>query len=92
MGLPIAPIARIAIRYGAVAVASYAATRRLERGRRDQRAEDAMDDLEEGLFVRREKNQINGSGRFRRVIRLGRDGAGIEIDIAGHSRFKVRRI
>jgi len=42
MPLPLAPIATIALRYGVVAIATYAVTRRIERGYFDQRGEDAM--------------------------------------------------
>jgi hypothetical protein len=54
MALPLAPIAGFALRYGAVALTAYAIARVAERGQRDQRAEDAMDDLPEGVRVHRE--------------------------------------
>ena len=92
MPLPIAPVAGIALRYGAVALAAWAATRRLERGFRDQRAEDALDALEEGLTLRREAGQANATGRWRRRVRLGTDGPGVEIDLAALGRLRLRRI
>jgi len=92
MPLPLAPIAGIAIRYGTVALATYAVTRKISRGRRDQRAEDAMDDLDEGLSMRREAGQANTTARFRRVIRIGDDGPGIEIDISALGRFSIRKL
>ena len=91
MALPLAPIAGIALRYGAVAVATYAITAYAGQGRRDQRAEDALDDVPEGLTLRREKNQANATSRFRRVIRLGANGPGVEIDASVLGRIRLRR-
>ncbi|WP_456391281.1 hypothetical protein [Profundibacter sp.] len=92
MPLPLAPIATVALRYGAVALASYAVTRKISRGRRDQRAEDALDDLEDGLSLRREDGQASSTARFRRKIRLGNDGPGVEIDITALGRIKIRKL
>jgi hypothetical protein len=92
MALPLAPIAGLALRYGAVAMATYALTRTIDQGRRDQRAEDAFDDLQEGLTVRRDGEQANGTGRFRRVIRLGETGPGVEIDASVLGRVRIRRV
>ena len=91
MPLPLAPIAGVALRYGAVAVASYAIAAYASHGRRCQRAEDAHDGLEEGVTLRHERGQMNGTGRFRRVIRLGEDGPGVEIDASLFGRIRVRR-
>ncbi|HHS89582.1 MAG TPA: hypothetical protein ENJ26_04360 [Rhodobacteraceae bacterium] len=92
MPLPIAPIAGFALRYGAVAVAAYAVSRRVDRGFRDQRAEDALDELNEGVSVRRDAEQTNVAGRFCRVIRIGDDGPGVEIDISALGRIRLRRV
>lgn len=92
MPLPLTPIAGLALRYGAVAVATYAVARRMDRGRFDQRAEDALDTVEEGVTLRREGEQLNATGRFRRVIRLGQDGPGVELDITGLTRIRVKRV
>ncbi len=92
MPIPIAPFAGIALRYGAVAVATYAIARRMERGHFDQRGEDAMDDVNEGVTLRGEKSQLNGTGRFRRVIRLGRSGPGVEVDATALTRIRIRRL
>ena len=93
MPLPLAPIAGLAIRYGLVAVAAYGVHRALRAGRCDQRAEDAMDALDEGVAVHRPKDrsQTNAAARFRRVIRMG-DGFGIEIDAAAFGRFRIRKV
>ena len=92
MPLPLAPIAGIALRYGAVAVATYALTRRIRRGHFDQRAEDAMDDVNEGLTLRRDADQLNGTSRFKRRVRLGATGPGIEIDVTALGRIRLRKI
>ncbi len=92
MPLPLAPIAGFAIRYGAVALASYGLRRALRKGRTDQRAEDALDDMDEGVAVHRpaDRGQTNAAARFRRVIRWG--DTAIEIDAAALGRFRVRKV
>jgi len=92
VALPIAPLAGLALRYGAVALTAYAVSRSSGHGRRDQRAEDAMDDTGEGLHLRRDGEQMNASGRVRRVIRLGSTGPGVEIDATALSRIRIRRL
>lgn len=92
MPLPLAPIAGVALRYGLVAIATYAVTRRIDRAHFDQRGEDAMDSVNEGLSIRRNADQMNGTGRFRRVIRVGRSGPGVEIDITGLGRIRLRKV
>lgn len=92
MALPLAPVAAVALRYGAVAVASYALARQIGPGRRDQRAEDALDEVPEGLTARREPEQTNVTGRIRRVIRLGKTGPGLEIDAVSITRIRIRRV
>lgn len=92
MPLPLAPIAAFALRYGTVVVATYAVARSVERGRRDQRHEDALDDAPEGMTARRDKEQVNATARMRRVIRLGSNGPGIEIDAVGLTRIRFRKV
>lgn len=92
MPLPLAPITVIALRYGTVALASYAFARRVDRGRRDQRAEDALDELPEGLTARREAEQVHATGRLKRVIRLGAGGPGVEIDASALGRLRFRKV
>ena len=92
MPLPLAPIAGVALRYGILAVAAYGVKRALRKGRTDQRAEDAMDRMDEGLAVHRpaDRGQTNAAARFRRVIRWG--ASGIEIDAAALARFRIRKL
>lgn len=94
MPLPVAlaPIARIALRYGAVALAGYALARQIDPGRRCQHAEDAHDRLEEGVTLRREPGQANTTARFRRILRMGGTGPGLEIDASALGRLRVKRV
>ena len=92
MAIHLAPVAGVALRYGAVALAAYAATRAIPKLRRDQRVEDTLDTVEEGLEARRDSEQVNATGRFRRVIRLGQRGPGVEIDAVALTRIRVRRV
>jgi hypothetical protein len=93
MALPLAPFAGVALRYGAVALAAYALTRRVGVSQTDQRSEDALDRVADGIAAHRPKDrpQVNAEGRFRRVIRLGPDGPGLEVDLAALGRLRVRR-
>lgn len=92
MPLPLAPVAGLALRYGTVALATYAVARRAAPGRRDQRAEDALDSLDEGLTVRRDAEQANATARFARTIRLGQDGPGFHVDLSALGRIRIRRV
>ncbi len=98
MPLPLAPLVPVIIRLGAVTAAGWAVRRaiiaRTAMGRTDQRAEDAFDDLGEGLAIHRpadraDERQTNTAVRMIRVIRIG--GRRIEIDAAFMGRFRIRR-
>lgn len=100
MPLPLAPLLPLALRLGAVATASYAASRwikaRTHPGRTDQRAEDALDDLGEGLSLHRPEDraaegvsQTNTTARMVRVIRVG--GRQFRLDAAFMARFRVSK-
>lgn len=92
MPLPLAPIAGFALRYGAVAIAGYAISKHVNRGHYDMRGEDAMDDVNEGMSIRKDNEQLNGTVRYRRTVRLGKSGPGVEIDITALGRVKFRKI
>jgi hypothetical protein len=96
MPLPVAPIAGLALRYGlrygTVALATYALLRRAERLPRSQRAEDALDQVDEGLALRRDPDQASAAARLKRGIRLGAGGPGIEVDLSALGRLRFRRI
>jgi hypothetical protein len=98
MPLPLAPLLPFALRLGLVATTTYAVTRwvraRTLVGRTDQRAEDALDDLGEGLAVhsptdRAEDGQTNASARVRRVIRFR--GKTYELDAGLIARLRLRQ-
>ena len=100
MPFPLAPFVPIVIRLGLVAGAGLAAQRlwaaTTQVGRTDQRAEDALDDLGEGLAVHRPADraadggtQTNTAGRIVRTIRIGRRR--IEIDAAFLGRLRIRK-
>lgn len=67
-------------------------------GRMDQRAEDALDDLDEGLALHRtrvlgdagDNRQTNAAARFRRVIRFR--GQRVEIDAGFLGRIRLRQV
>jgi hypothetical protein len=94
MPFPLVPIAGAALSFGGVAIATWFLARHVQPARIDQRAEDALDDLPEGLTARRpvDRDQGNMTGRFRRVIRLPGDGGAIEIDAAFVARLRARRL
>ena len=94
MALPLAPLAVVAAKYGALALAGYALARQIQPGHLNQRTEDALDEVEEGLSTLRprDREQVNGAIRFRRVIRLGLNGPGFEIDATMLGRVRMRRV
>jgi hypothetical protein len=96
--LALAPLVPIALRLGAFAAIGYAAKRmitaRAHPGRTDIRAEDALDDLGEGIAVHRpadlpESRQTNTTARLRRTIRFR--GKTYEVDAGLIARFRIRR-
>jgi hypothetical protein len=94
MPLPLVPLAGVALKYGGIAFATWLVTRRVQPARIDQRAEDALDDLPEGLAARRpaDRGQANLTWRFRRIIRLPGDGRSFEVDAGLLGRLRARRV
>lgn len=99
MPLPLAPLMPLLLRIGAAAVAGYAASRWIsaqsQPGRLDQRAEDALDDLEEGLAFHRPRDladdrQGNAALRLRRHLHLR--GETWELDAGMIARIRLRRM
>lgn len=97
MPLPLAPLIPLAVRLGLVASTTWAVTRLVRSaahpGRTDQRAEDALDDLGEGLTLHRPADragdgQTNATARVRRVIRFR--GRNYEVDAGLMARFRLR--
>lgn len=102
MALPIVPIAGIAVKYGAVALVGYVLARRIAPGRTDMRAEDALDDLPDGVTLHappapggagpEAERQLGLTARLRRTFRpLGLPG-GVELDLSGMARLRLRRV
>lgn len=99
MPLPLAPIASVALRNGALALAGLAVARALARkgtSDTDPQGNSAappagLDDLADGigLAVTDAGDGFALRGRWRRVLRLGRHGPGLEIDVAGFGRMKI---
>jgi hypothetical protein len=97
MPLPLAPLLPLAIRLGLVATTTLAITRWVRSGthpgRTDQRAEDALDELGEGVTLHRpadraEARQTNATARLRRVIHFR--GRVYEVDAGLMARFRLR--
>jgi hypothetical protein len=99
MPLPLAPLLPLALRLGAVTAVGLAvrswARRTSFPGRTDQRAEDALDALGEGLSMHRpadraegEVSQTNATARVVRVIRVG--GRSWEFDAGLMARVRLR--
>ncbi|HLQ19334.1 MAG TPA: hypothetical protein VK146_10175 [Tabrizicola sp.] len=98
MPLPLAPLIPLAVRLGLVASTTWAVTRLVRSashpGRTDQRAEDALDDLGEGLSLHRpadraEDRQTNASARLRRIVRFR--GKAYEVDAGLMARVRLKR-
>lgn len=94
MPLPLAPIALSVAKIGGVALVAWAVSRRVQPARIDQRAEDALDDLPDGLAARRprDREQANLNGRYLRRIRIPGMARAIEIDAAFLARLRARRV
>ncbi|MEZ5911001.1 MAG: hypothetical protein R3D84_01255 [Paracoccaceae bacterium] len=92
MPLPLAPVAGFALRYGTLAVLAWGVKRSLRPGRTDQRAEDALDEADDGLAVHRprDRGQTNATGRFRRTFRWG--SRAVEVDAAAMARIRIRKV
>jgi hypothetical protein len=95
MPVPLVPLAGVALKYGAVALAAWAAQAalraRIAQGRTDQRAEDALDDLPDGLAAHRprDRDQRNAAMRLQRRFRF--KGQDYDLDIAALARFRLSR-
>lgn len=92
MAIPFTPIAVAALRYGAVAAIAYAAAQRARPRRIDPAAETAMEALPEGARVGHAPGQLNATARWRRAVRMGAQGPGMEIDLSALARLRLRRI
>jgi hypothetical protein len=92
MPFALSPIAWYALRLGVVAAMAVYASRQVSQPK-DVRHEGVLDDLPEGLSGHAHRAEavraLHASGRFRRVLRLGRQR--VEIEAAGLGRVRLRR-
>ncbi len=93
----LAPVAWKVAQFGAVAaVAWYASRKRRPAGPREIWREHTLDNVEEGVetdFSRSSDEARAGAAvRWKRGVRLGANGPGVEIDFSGLSRVKLRRL
>jgi hypothetical protein len=93
MPLPLAPLALTALRIGAVGLMVAALAARRTRAPLDAAREAALDDLPEGgsLSVDPGSRRMDAAGRWRRTVRLGADGPGVELEAAALGRLRIRR-
>jgi hypothetical protein len=70
MLMSLAPITGFAIEYGAVALATYAATREIPQLPRSQPTADALDEVGKGLSLRRGREQLNAISHWRQNVKL----------------------
>ncbi|KPQ07325.1 MAG: hypothetical protein HLUCCA12_05800 [Rhodobacteraceae bacterium HLUCCA12] len=93
MPLPLVPVAGAALKYGGVALAAWMVARSVAPARIDQRAEDALDDMPEGLALRRprDREQGNATGRLVRRVKLPWMDRPVDIDVAFYARFRARK-
>ncbi|HID66744.1 MAG TPA: hypothetical protein EYP31_00325 [Roseibacterium sp.] len=92
MAIQIPPLAFLALRYGAVAVAGFAAARFAPRGRFPAAVETEMDAAPVGLRLRRARGQYSASARITRIWRAGRFGPRFHIDGTALARLRIRRL
>ncbi|MEM6670118.1 MAG: hypothetical protein AAF661_12975 [Pseudomonadota bacterium] len=88
------PLAWRLIAVGGVALAG--AVMRASRAPSSVVRDDMLDETPDGVSVRRESvdraEQATALGRWRRTIRLGTRGPGVEIDLSGMVRGRVRPV
>lgn len=93
--LALAPLAWKAAALGAGAAALWLAARRPPEGPRGLWRERALDDLGEGLEAGAarapDEARADAAARWRRTLRLGAAGPGVEIDLAALFRARLRR-
>lgn len=98
MAVTIPPLAFLALRYGAVALAGYVAARHAPRGRFSRAVEAEMDAAPPGVHLARDESpdgrqrQVAGSARLIRTFGTGRLGPRFRIDATALARLKIRRL
>ena len=92
---PLAPVAgRLALMGAAYAAGALIAARSRGPERVDMATEDALDRLHEGAEVRvdRANGRADAEARVERTLRLGPDGPGVSVEVAGIGRLRARRV
>lgn len=92
MALPVLAVASTALRLGIVAYGAYSIVSSVSRAPADFRGDAALDDLQEGLAMRNERDRADATYRWKRTIRLGQSGPGLEIDAAAFGRIRFRKV
>lgn len=92
MALNIPPMAFIALRYGVVAVAGFAAARMARPGRFTPEVEAQMDAAPDGLRFRKAPGQLAASGKITKYWRAGRLGPRFRLDGTALARLRIRRL
>lgn len=92
---PLAPIAtRLALMGAAYAAGALIASRSRGPERVDMATEDQLDRLHEGVEVRvdRPNGRADAEARLTRTLRVGPGGPGVEVELAGIGRLRLRRV
>ena len=92
MALNIPPMAFVVLRYGAVAVAGFAAARYAPRGKFSPAVEAEMNAAPDGVQMCRAPGQLAASGKITRTLRLGRFGPKFRLDGTALARVRMRRL
>lgn len=92
MAIPIPPLAFLALRYGAVAVAGYAAARYAKPGRFSPAVEAEMDAAPDGFQVCKAPGQLAAAAKFTKNWRAGRFGPRFRVDGTALARLRIRRL
>ncbi|MEM8742708.1 MAG: hypothetical protein AAGE13_14600 [Pseudomonadota bacterium] len=94
--LALTPAALTALRIGAVAALAIYAARRRRGEPRDALREATLDQVDEGVELSTESSEgaarYDAAGKFRRTIRLGQSGPGVELDMTALARLRLRRV
>jgi hypothetical protein len=91
MALPTCLIPGIAARYAIVAGLSYLMARRIPKGRFANHIENAMDNTEPGLEIRRHAGQVNGAFRWVKHIGLRKAKLALRVDGVVLARLRVSK-
>jgi hypothetical protein len=92
MALNIPPIAFLALRYGAVAVAGFTAARLARRGRLSPAVEAEMDAAPDGVQLCKSPGQLAAAGKMTRTLQAGPFGPKFRIDGTALGRLRIKRL